>query len=295
MISNHALLIRGVALGLSASFISAIAAAAGKHLTGMVHMSTIVLFQYSVCLLCTLPWLWREGRRGGLATRFPWLHIVRGVSGCGCFYLFYLSMQHVPLVDATLMRSSAPLMVPFIVLVWFGERVPPARWLPLGIGFVGITLILKPEVDGIDPWHMTALFSGLGLAVSMVSTRLLAQSEPEGRVLFYYFLISLLFILPFWLYHIEPIPLPALPWLLFVGAAMYFTFVLYNRAYSYVSASILAPTNYFGVLFAGVIEWVVWQHIPDLRGLLGIALVITGGVLVLALGKAPTTQTTATP
>jgi drug/metabolite transporter (DMT)-like permease len=276
---------RGVLLGLCSSFVGATAAAAGKHLIGMVHMSTIVLVQYSVCLLCTLPWLLREGRGGGLATRHPWLHVVRGVSGCGCFYLFYLSMQHIPLVDATLMRSSAPLMVPLIVLVWFRERVAPIRWLPLGIGFAGITLILDPHIAGVDPWHMAALFSGLGLAISMVTTRLLSQSEPEGRVLFYYFAISLLFIVPFWLNHLEPIPLAAWPWLLYVGIAMYVTFVLYNRAYTYVKASVLAPTNYFGVLFAGVLEWLIWQHVPDARGLLGIVLVVTGGVLVLALGN----------
>jgi drug/metabolite transporter (DMT)-like permease len=275
---------KGVALGIASSFLGSTGALASKHLTATLHISTIVLAQYLFCILLTLPWLLRHGRRG-LATQYPWTHLIRGLSGCGCFYAFYAALRHIPLVDATLLRNTAPLMVPLVLLVWYGVKVPRANWLPLMIGFVGIVLILKPGVNGLGIWSLVALASGIGLAISMVSTRTLARQEPESRILFYYFVTSLLLAVPFFALNPEPIPLAAVPELLYIGGGMYVAFVLYTRAYSYVSASVLSPTNYFGVVFAGFFDWLLWQHVPDLAGLLGIALVIGGGILVLRMGQ----------
>ncbi len=273
-------LARGVALGILTVLLGSTVAAAGKHLSDQVPVATIVIAQYGICFVLTLPWLLRNGSKG-LATKHPWAHLLRGVSGCACFYTYYLALQHIPLVDATLLRNTAPLMVPLVVLLWQREGLGRGHWPPLLLGFAGIALVLRPSLDGISVWHLVGLSSGLGLAISMVGTRVLAGTEPESRILFYYFSISLLAALPFYAADYQPIPATALPWLLYIGAAMYFTFVLYTRAYRYVSASRLAPTSYFGVVFAGALDWLIWAHVPDAITLAGIACVVAGGVMVL--------------
>lgn len=270
----------GAGLATLTVFLGSILAATGKHLSGQVHISTIVLAQYGICFLCTLPWLLRNGRHGLRTTR-PWQHILRGVSGCACFYTYYMALKYIPLVDASLLRNTAPLMVPLVVLIGFGTRIPSHRWPPLIIGFLGITLVLRPSFAGISIWHVMGLASALGLAISMVSTRLLAESEPESRILFYYFTISLLFVLPFFASTYQPIPASSLPWLAILGVGMYFTFVLYTRAYTYASASTLAPTSYFSIVFSGLIDWIIWDHVPDALTFAGIVLVVLGGMLVL--------------
>jgi drug/metabolite transporter (DMT)-like permease len=242
------------------------------------------LFQYLICFLFTLPWLIRSGTHQ-LRSDHPWLHIIRGVSGCACFYAYYVALKYIPLVDASLLRNTAPLIVPLVILVGFGIAIPKQRWAPLVIGFIGIAVMLRPGQQGMSIWHLVGLASGAGLAISMVLTRVLAQKEPESRILFYYFLISLVFVIPFFAINYQPIPLQALPWLVGIGISMYYTFVLYTRAYSYVQASVLAPTSYFAVVFAGILDWLVWQHLPDNWTLAGIALVVAGGILVLRLGQ----------
>lgn len=277
-------LLKGVGLGIFTVLIGSCVAAIGKHLTSQVDISAIVFFQYLICFLFTLPWLLRNGT-DGLQTDYPWQHIIRGVSGCACFYTYYVALKYIPLVDASLLRNTAPLIVPVVILLGFGISIPKRRWIPLLLGFIGIAVILRPAQHGASIWHLIGLSSGAGLAVSMVMTRVLAQKEPESRILFYYFFISLLFVIPFFAINYRPIPPSALPWLLLIGVAMYFTFVLYTRAYSYVKASILAPTSYFAVVFAGILDWLIWAHLPDSWTVLGIALVILGGLLVLHQGK----------
>jgi drug/metabolite transporter (DMT)-like permease len=271
---------KGISLGILTVAIGSCVAAAGKHLSSLVDISAIVLFQYLICFLFTLPWLIKN-RRTGLKTAYPGLHLIRGVSGCLCFYTYYLALKHIPLIDASLLRNTAPLVVPLVLLLGFGAHIPRSRWLPLIIGFIGIAVILRPSLQGISIWHVAGLCSGISLAISMVLTRVLAQREAEQLILFYYFLISLLFVIPFFVVNYQPIPTKALPWLIAVGVAMYGTFVLYTRAYRLVKASVLAPTSYFAVIFAGLLDWLFWNHFPDNWILLGILLVVSGGVLVV--------------
>lgn len=273
-------LARGALLATATVFIGSTVAAASKHISGQVHITTIVLVQYCICFALTLPTVLRKGR-GGLATQHPGLHAIRAISGLGCFYTYYLALKHIPLVDAALLRNTAPLVVPLVILLWLKQGIARSRWLPLLIGFAGVMLILRPAGAGISGWHLIGFTSGIGLAISMVSTRLLAHSEPEARILFYYFALALLLILPFYAVHAEPIPAFAWPWLIYIGLAMYLTFLMYTRAYRYATASVLAPTSYFSVVFSGILDWVIWQHVPDTVGLTGIALVVAGGVLVL--------------
>ena len=282
-------LLTGLLLSLVTVFFSSTVAAVGKHVSQEVHVSAIVLVQYGISFLFALPAVLRAGR-SGLATSRPKLHFVRGVSGCACFYLYYLALSKITLVEATLLRSSAPLMVPLILFLWFSQRVRRATWPPLLVGFVGIVLVLKPDFDGLSVWHLLALLSGLGLAISMVSTRVLAQHEPQNRIFFYYFSFSLLFSLPFFLWNYSPIPVSAWPGLLYMGVVIYLSFVMYTLAYRYVSAAALAPISYFGVVFSGLLDWLVWDHIPDPITLMGIACVVLGGVLVLKHKEVPATS-----
>ncbi len=274
---------KGVSLGIFTVLIGSCVAAVGKQLTLDVDISAIVLFQYLICFLFTLPWLFKHGTTG-LKTQYPWQHLIRGISGCACFYTYYVALKYIPLVDASLLRNTAPLVVPIVILAWLRIGIPKSRWTPLIVGFIGIMVILRPGQQGASIWHLVGLCSGVGLAISMVLTRSLAQKEPESRILFYYFFISLLFVVPFFVINYQPIPPSALPSLIAIGVAMYFTFVLYTRAYRYVKASVLAPTSYFAVVFAGILDWIFWQHLPDLMTMAGIGLVVSGGLLVLWLG-----------
>lgn len=277
-------LIKGVSLALLAGFLGACGSAIVKHLSGSVNTETIVLFQFAVCFACLLPWLLRHGP-SVLKTQKLGMHIIRGVSGCLAFYAMFLSLKHIPLVDAALLRNTAPLFVPLVLFAWVKIRIPKLRWLPLFIGFIGVLVVLRPSQQAISGWHIIGLLSGLGLAVSMVSTRFLSKDEPESRILFYYFLISLLFVIPLYAFNYQPVAISSLPWLIGLGLIMYFGLMLYTRSFQYGKASVLAPTSYFGIVFAGLLDWVIWHQLPDIWSIIGIVLISLGGVIMLTLGN----------
>jgi drug/metabolite transporter (DMT)-like permease len=114
----------------------------------------------------------------------------------------------------------------------------------------------------------------------LIITRKIAH-EPFRRILFYYFLIFWLVLLPFiftgWA------PFPPIIWLYIASAAisMILAQVCFTYSLRYASSNEVAPIIYTSVIFAGLIDWLIWKETPDLLSLVGMAVVCAGGILTL--------------
>ena len=272
----------GVSYALATSLVASTAAACAKYLSGSLSPWLIVWCQYGLCTLLTLPWLLRLGP-GGLRTQRPGLHLIRSLGGWMGFTTYYLALPFIALADASVLRSAAPLWVPLIVFIWLRERIPTVRWVALLCGFVGVLLVLKPDAGNVNPGHLLGMLAGVGLAISMATTRALSASEPAARVLFYYFFISFIAATPMGLLHLTPIPATLWPALLYVGLSIFLTMVLYNRAYSLAPTSVIAPLGYVAVPAAAVIDWLFWGHLPGALMLAGCTLIILSGIFAVTL------------
>lgn len=271
-----------VNLSLLMVLVASTAAAATKYASARVTTEAIVTVQFFICLVLCLPYTLRGGV-SRLRTQRWGLHLFRGAAGVLGFYLFYAALDNVPMVDAMLLRQSAPLTVPLVMWLWNRERVPGHAWLPLAIGFLGVLVVLRPSPAGLSVWHVAGFVSALSLAVSMVATRELGRTEPPGRILFYYFALSLACVAPFSIGDFAGIGWWDWLAILYTGVAIYTALELYTRAYAIAPASAIAPINYLAVVLTGLWGWLFFGQVPDLWSLLGSVLVIAGGLLTLYL------------
>lgn len=272
----------GVSYALATSLVASTAAAAAKFLATGLSPWLIVWVQYGLCTLLTLPWCLRGGV-GNLATTRPGLHLVRSLGGWLGFTTYYLALPHIALADASVLRAAAPLWVPLVVFLWLRERIPARRWVALLSGFAGVLLVLTPDAGGVNPGHLLGMLAGIGLAISMATTRALSSSEPASRVLFYYFFISFLAATPMGLMHLTAVPVSLWPGLLYVGLSIFLTMVLYNRAYTHAPTSLVAPLGYAAVPAAALIDWLFWDHLPGTLMLAGCVLIILSGIFAVTL------------
>ncbi|MDG1388548.1 MAG: DMT family transporter [Halioglobus sp.] len=271
-------------LSLMMVIIASTAAVATKFASARVSIEAIVTVQYMVCLLLCLPLTLRGGLAHIKSSRIG-LHFFRGAVGVLGFYLFYSALEHIPMVDAMLLRQSAPLTVPLVIWAWNRERIAGIDWLPLAIGFAGVLVILRPSPDGLSWWHAGGFLSALCLSVSMVATHKLATTEPSSRILLYYFVLSLACVGPFSLNDFAGLRWQEWAAMVYVGIAIYFTLLLYTRAYAMAPAHAIAPVNYFAVVMAAFWGWLIWGQVPDGWSLVGSALVILGGLITIYLAK----------
>jgi drug/metabolite transporter (DMT)-like permease len=242
--------------------------------------AVVVFFRNALGLAFLYPWLLRLGRTG-LSTRHLRDHLVRGLAGLGAMYCFFHAIAHMRLADAMLLNYSLPLFVPFIERAWLGEAMPSRLWLPIGLGFGGLLLILKPGASIFQPVALVGLLAAVFAAVAQVGVRRLTRTEPITRIVFYFSVIATgASALPAcWSWRA---PSPQL-WGVLVALGLFATFaqLLMTRAYAHAPAARVGPFVYTSVVFAGVFDWWLWRKLPDPGFVLGAALVCVAGAWTL--------------
>lgn len=273
---------RGGAAMVGSALLFAAMSAAVKAASATLPNAVVVFFRNAVALATLLPWLMRAGPRG-LRTRHLPGHLVRGLGGLAAMYCFFYAIAHMRLADAVLLNYSLPLLLPLLERAWLKEPIPLRLWPPLGVGFAGIVIILRPGSAVFEPAALLALASAGFAALAQVGIRRLTATEPVTRIVLYFSLIAtLVSALPLaWAWTT---PSPA-AWAA-LGAAGVFAVLgqfLLTRAYAFAPAGRVGPFLYTGVVFAGLIDWLVWGRLPDSLFVLGAMAVSAAAILALRL------------
>ncbi len=241
----------------------------------------VVFFRNLFGLLVLVPILWQRGARLDLRTEHPGLHLLRSLFGLAAMYCFFYALSVLPLADAVLLNFTAPLFIPWVAMLWLGERVGARIWTAIAIGFLGILLILRPGEGLYTRGALVGLASGAFAAVAMVSLRRLSATEPAFRVVVYYGVICTLVSLAPALWAWQPVNRHQL--LALAGAGMFATLGQYllSRGYGCAPAAQIAPFTYTSVVFAAVYGWMFWAEIPGWATAGGAALVALAGILAM--------------
>ncbi len=251
-----------------------------KIISASLPNEMVVFFRNIVGLAILLPWLIHNGLTS-LNTRHFRFHLLRALLGLAAMYSYFYAVAHMHLAEAILLNYSTPLFMPFIGLLWLGERIPYKLWGITGLGFVGIALILKPGLDLFIPVSLIGLAAGLFSALSMVNIRRLTRTESVTRIVFYFsFIAALVSTIPLlWRWQT---PAPAL-WggLITIGVLSTLGQLLLTRAYAHASIAQVGPFIYTTVIFAGLIDWILWRETLGLLSFAGAALVCFAGILTI--------------
>jgi len=284
-LSDVYLVKKGIYATVAYAFIMSITAVAAKQVQTQIAVPVLVFWQSLFCVLVLLPQMWGKWERRPL--HVVKAHFLRSLGGFSGFLFYYWALNHIPLVEASLLRSCAPLCVPFVVLAMHRVMIPKVRWLPLFIGFIGVALVINPTPDHFNPWHIIGFLSAVGLAFSMVTTRLLSSHVSGQENMIVYFGFSALLSLPLALVQGESLALPADTWLwvLLVSVTLYVGMFLYTKAYTYAPASVVSPVSYIGIVFAGFWGWAIWGHVPDWLAISGTMLIFVSILLSARLSK----------
>jgi len=267
------LLKKGIIATIIYAFIMSIMGVAAKQVQQTIEVPVLVFWQSMFCIVLLYPQL--HGRWQRRSKEIWKIHLMRGIGGFSGFLFYYLALNHIPLVEASLLRYCAPLCVPFVVLVIHRITIPKARWVPLIIGFVGVSLVMQPSLTHIDPWQIVGLLSAVGLAFSMVTTRMLSHQVSSQETMIVYFIISAVLSLLLVFVQGDSLVLPMTTWplVLVVCITLYVGMYLYTKAYTYAPASIVSPVSYVGIAFSGVWGWAIWGHVPNGLAVMGMLLI----------------------
>ena len=245
----------------------------------------IIFMGFAVGGLVVIPLALSRGPRF-LASPNVGLLSTRALVGILQISALFIALQSIPLLDTTLMRQAAPLWIPVLGLLLFGERMPGVLWLPILAGFAGMALVLHPHIAGVKLGYLFALATGVLFGLQNILTRRLnVASEPTLRILFYLYTTGILVALVPALLTLKA--MPAVTWLYLVGsgAALLLSTTCVIRGYGHGPAFVLAPFGYSVVGFSALIDWAVFGIVPGLLTVAGMVVILGACVALLFLNR----------
>ena len=251
-----------------------------KLLGNKFHTIEIAFFRYGVGLIILSPIFIRMGWPKLRTKRLP-LHLLRMSLAFVGQVLVFLSVIYLPLADATAFMFTKPIFTAVAAVLILHEAVNRRRWVLTGVGFAGVLIMLRPGSDGVEIMALIAVGAAVIWGVANVLIRMLSQTEPTTRILFYYHIGGVVVFLgpAIWLWQTPNVL--ELVLLVSIGVGTTACMFCYFRAFAVGEANAVAPAEYTGLVYAALLGFFIFAEIPSIWIASG-ALVIIGSTYLIA-------------
>lgn len=261
----------GIILRIGATLFFTVMVLCVKLLAGAVPVGQIIFFRSAVALIPLVLFLmWTRDFPGGLYTKRPFAHILRCALGCAAMFASFASLAYLPIAHASIIGYLAPILA--VVLAWalLRETVRPVRWLSVFTGFLGMLVLVVPELTAVT--HDQAYFTGVMLALIMavltagakIQIRSLAMTENAGAIAFYFALTCALVGLATALGGWAAPTSEQMIYLVGAGLAGGVAHIMMTLALQHSEVSKLAPFEYLSLIFAVIADAAVFHVVPGL-------------------------------
>lgn len=216
-------------------------------------------------------------------------HVTRGVLGCVGLILYFYTISILPLAMAVTLNHTAPIFFALLAPAVLGERPTALAVVAILVGFVGVTLLLRPDVASTQLWGgMVGLVVGVLVAIGYLFIKRLSDAgEPEPRTVFYYTLVCTL-VAGLWtvMTGVHPITFENFWILLAVGFSATIAQLAITRAYKTGKSMLTTSLTYSNVVFASILGVLLWGELLPLLSWTAFALIIVSGILASAAAPA---------
>lgn len=262
-----------------------------KHLTAALPVLVLLwsryLFQTTLMALIQAT---RRGWRDMLRSGNPRLQAVRAVLLLGNATCTFVGLQHLPLAEFTALVMLAPMASTLLASVVLRERVTPARWAMVLLGFIGMLVIVRPGSGALGSGIVFPLCGALFFAAFQIVTNRLSSVDDTVTTNLFSGLGALLVLCA----TLAVVPLDVVPtlrqansmqWMLIgvVGVVATTGQMCMALAIRCAPLSTLTPFGYAQIAFAALISWVVFKDAPDPWAAAGMGLIAFGGAATVWL------------
>lgn len=196
--------------------------------------------------------------------------------------LYLYGVSQLPLANAAALLFASPLLATLLAGLLLGERVGLARWGAVALGFVGVLLVVQPDEQGWRPAALFPLAAACTMAVADIVTRRIRPDVGAPAIVATNVVSVALAATAFAAFAWSPLPTQAGSHLTLAALALLAGYLTYVLAFRRGEVSFVAPFKYAGLPAAMVFGWLAWSQWPTPLVLVGSALIVAAGLLVLA-------------
>jgi drug/metabolite transporter (DMT)-like permease len=266
--------------------------AIAKYMATFEGMSPgqVTFYRFFFQLVCTLPLLFLVGG-SILRARRPWMNLLRGALHAAASLMFFAAVKYMPLADVFAIYFVEPFMLTMMSALFLGDRVGWRRWLAIAVGFGGAMIVIQPSW-AIFGWtallpvacaFLFTLYLFLNRALGDADSPLTMQTiSGVGGTLF----MGAALLIGNGLGKADfEISLPAsslgLILLILLGSISGYVHLLVVRAFRMAPLSLLAPFQYFEIISAVFLGYVLFGDFPTPSKWIGIFIIVGSGLFII--------------
>ncbi len=255
--------------------------ASAKYLTGELPLWMILWGRYLFHFLFVMVFFFRGSPREIIYTKKLKIQMLRSFLIFSAGVAFWGALKFMPLADCMVIAFASPLFVAALSAPVLKETVGKYRWGGIAIGLSGVVIVMRPGI-GVFEWvSVLPLLAGFFYASAQITTRILCRTDNLLTTLIYTSTGGILFssaaVLVVWV----PPTLQQwllLMWLGFLGAAGHYLMI---KAFELAPASLLAPFDYTGIVWATFLGFFIFHDLPDTWTITGAAVIISSGIYII--------------
>ena len=215
----------------------------------------------------------------------------RCLTGLAAMILYFSALGLIPIGQAVTLQYTNPLFVALLSGFFLSERVHPQVWALAMVSFLGIILIVSPDLRTIEKDALLALGSGFFAGVAYLYVRRLRATEEALSIVFWFAAFS-----------VVATVLPAAPSLASISSDPILIIALVGigvgagagqvgltYAFHRANAAWVSAFSYLTVIVATAYGYLLFDEILDKRDIIGGMMIICSGI-ILSLSRAGSTE-----
>jgi drug/metabolite transporter (DMT)-like permease len=198
---------------------------------------------------------------------------------------FYNGLIVLPLAECIAIVFVSPILVALMSSRYLGERASGATWISLAGSFLGVLLIVRPGGELFSRAALFPLASAVGLALYHVTTRAVSQVDDPRVTMFFTSIVvftAFSLVLPFGFE--APRSAMDLGLMVLIGVLGATGQLVLTFAFRYAPAAVVSTVGYSALVWAALIGWIVFDHVPDSWSLMGMVVIAVSGIVLVKTG-----------
>ena len=275
-------LTKGIGLALMGFFLFAVMSAAAKYLSNTHHVAEIAFYRNAIFFVPLLLFILLKNKTSLFKTKKPKAVAFRAVIGTISLIVTYGAFAKLPMADTTVLLFASSIITPIIVHFALKEHVGIYRAAAIVVGLGGVTLMAAPT-GAVNHIGVILGLSAATMHAMIYSTLRYLKTEDSLTVTFYFILAGViipgLFFMPFVAAPIQNTV--ELGLFLMLGVSGGCAQLCLANAHRHAPASLIAPLNYTGLIWATGFDILIWKYIPGWPVFIGGGIIIASSLFII--------------